>query len=71
MDTWIEASIIAHNFIEVSYWFSKMSEMRGVYIPNLETCLYENKDGNVVFSHWKIYLYRSYYGKELNFDTMW
>lgn len=44
LNIWIEASIIAHNFIESSYWISKVNDMKNIYIPNSETYVYENKD---------------------------
>jgi len=44
---WLSASIKAHDFIESSFWKSKISEMRDVYIPASETLVYE-ADGEVV-----------------------
>ena len=44
---WLSASITAHDFIESSFWKSKISEMRNVYIPTSETLVYE-ADGEVV-----------------------
>ncbi|MCH8500628.1 MAG: N-acetyltransferase [Aliidiomarina sp.] len=38
---WLSASIKAHDFIESSFWKSKTSEMRDVYIPASETLVYE------------------------------
>jgi len=45
LDIWLEASIIAHDFIEKSYWVSKATDVKDLYIPNSETYLYENEDG--------------------------
>jgi len=38
---WLSASIKAHDFIEPSFWKSKIGEMRHVYIPASETVVYE------------------------------
>ena len=45
LNIWLEASIIAHDFIENSYWISRVSDMRDIYIPNSETYVYEDKNG--------------------------
>lgn len=38
---WLSASIKAHDFIESSFWKSKIRKMRDVYIPASETLVYE------------------------------
>lgn len=43
VELWYEASIIAHDFIEASYWQAKKEDMEHVYIPNSETYLYEKE----------------------------
>lgn len=40
INIWLEASIIAHNFIPKKYWERKMNEMRDVYIPSSNTYVY-------------------------------
>ncbi|MBN7768840.1 N-acetyltransferase [Marinobacter daepoensis] len=47
LEIWLSASIKAHHFIDSSFWTSKVSEMREVYIPASETFLYE-VEGEVV-----------------------
>ncbi|MGL5705617.1 MAG: N-acetyltransferase [Tannerellaceae bacterium] len=37
---WLEASIIAHNFIESCFWESKMDDMRNLYLPSSITFVY-------------------------------
>ena len=43
VDLWYEASIIAHDFIEASYWQGKKEDMEHMYIPNSETYVYEKE----------------------------
>jgi len=42
---WLDASIIAHNFIEKDFWISKTDDMKNIYIPGSETYVYENSSG--------------------------
>lgn len=44
---WLSASIKAHDFIEPSFWKSKIGEMRDACIPASETVVYET-GGEVV-----------------------
>ena len=44
---WLAASIQAHRFIGADYWESKVSDMRDIYLPASETCVYEDQ-GRVV-----------------------
>lgn len=45
IDIWLAASIEAHDFIEKSFWESKIIDMRELYIPSSETYIYEeNKE---------------------------
>lgn len=45
IDIWLAGSIEAHDFIEKSFWESKISDMRELYIPASETYIYEeNKE---------------------------
>lgn len=45
LDIWLKASIIAHDFIDSSYWVSELNNMRQTYIPDSETYVYENQHG--------------------------
>ena len=47
LTVWLNASILAHNFMPASYWASKIADMRDVYLPVSENCVYE-KDGVVI-----------------------
>ena len=45
IDIWLTASIKAHDFIDKSFWQSKVTDMREQYIPVSETYVYEeNKE---------------------------
>ena len=37
---WLEASIIAHNFIPSNFWILKVEEMKEVYIPQSDTTVF-------------------------------
>ncbi len=39
---WLDASVIAHNFIEASYWQSRIDDMRNIYLPSAMTFVYED-----------------------------
>ncbi len=39
---WLDASVIAHDFIDSSYWRSKTDDMRNIYLPSAETHIYES-----------------------------
>ncbi|MFV0272387.1 MAG: N-acetyltransferase [Macellibacteroides fermentans] len=45
---WLEASIIAHNFIPQAYWERKVCEMRDIYIPSSNTYVYVDDSKNEV-----------------------
>ncbi len=38
---WLDASILAHDFMDASYWQSKTDDMRNIYLPAAETYVYE------------------------------
>lgn len=38
---WLEASIAAHDFIERTFWEENLAEMRDVYLPSADTCVYD------------------------------
>lgn len=44
LDIWLKSSIVAHHFIEKSFWESKIPDMRDIYLPASETYIYEEKD---------------------------
>ena len=41
LDIWLSASIIAHDFIEASFWESQKENMRNIYIPLSESYVFE------------------------------
>jgi len=49
VELWYEASVIAHDFIEASYWYEKKADMAQIYIPNSETYIYEKEKHIVGF----------------------
>lgn len=49
VELWYEASVIAHDFIEASYWQEKKADMEQIYIPNSETYVYEKEKHIVGF----------------------
>ena len=40
---WLEASIIAHDFVDSEFWESKVKDMREIYIPSAENYVYEKE----------------------------
>ncbi len=42
VNIWLDASIMAHHFIEASYWHSKTDDMRNVYLPAATTYVYKD-----------------------------
>jgi putative acetyltransferase len=40
---WLEASLLAHDFIAADFWRSKLEDMREVYLPNAETYVYSHQ----------------------------
>ncbi len=43
LSIWLEASIIAHDFMKKEFWESKVSDMRDLYLPASETFIYVEK----------------------------
>lgn len=41
LDVWFFASVKAHDFVEPSFWQSQLDNMRNIYIPASEVCVYE------------------------------
>lgn len=39
---WLESSVKAHDFVDRSFWESKLDDMRNVYIPASETFVYDS-----------------------------
>mgnify|MGYP000891905129 CR=1 FL=1 len=39
---WLDASIIAHNFMDANYWRGKADDMRNIYLPSATTYVYED-----------------------------
>lgn len=44
---WLNASIVAHDFIEASFWESKLDDMREIYLPVAQTWVCE-RDGQIL-----------------------
>lgn len=44
MKIWLEASEIAHDFIDKQYWIDKYEVVKNEYIPNSETFVYKEND---------------------------
>lgn len=41
---WLEASIIAHDFIPAEYWKEKVNDMRDIYLPSSKTYVYIQRE---------------------------
>ncbi len=39
---WLDASIIAHNFMPADYWRNEASNVRNIYLPSATTYIYED-----------------------------
>lgn len=48
VDIWLEASIIAHNFIPKTYWEDNVSNMRDIYIPASDTYVFLSEEPSEV-----------------------
>jgi putative acetyltransferase len=44
LTVWLNASIMAHSFIDKEFWESKMVDMREIYIPNSETYIFKENE---------------------------
>lgn len=44
INIWLKASIAAHDFIDKSFWQSKINDMKYVYLPAAETYIYEENN---------------------------
>lgn len=44
MNIWLNASIIAHDFIDKQYWIDKYEVVKNEYIPNSETFVYKENN---------------------------
>jgi putative acetyltransferase len=42
LSIWLESSVLAHDFVDRSFWESKLNDMRNIYIPASETYVYES-----------------------------
>ncbi|MBE3936079.1 N-acetyltransferase [Vibrio parahaemolyticus] len=49
LDIWLNASVIAHDFISAEFWESQVENMRNIYIPASETYVYEAESKVVGF----------------------
>jgi putative acetyltransferase len=41
INVWLEASIIAHDFVDREFWESQVKDMREIYVPSEQTYVYE------------------------------
>ncbi len=44
---WIESSKTAHDFIAADYWLDQAPAMKEIYLPQAETWIYKDKNGNI------------------------
>jgi len=44
LDIWLEASVLAHDFIKREYWESKLNDIWDFYLPASETYVFEEDD---------------------------
>lgn len=49
LNIWLRASIRAHDFIEASFWESKLEDMRKIYIPDSENYVFEQNSVKIGF----------------------
>lgn len=49
LEIWLNASVKAHDFISAEFWGSQVENMRNIYIPASETCVYEAESRVVGF----------------------
>ena len=43
---WLDASIVAHDFVKREFWVSRLDDMKNIYLPAAKTYVYD-KDGDV------------------------
>lgn len=43
LDLWLGASLLAHDFVPESFWREQLPAMRGLYLPQAETLVLEEK----------------------------
>ena len=41
LDIWLHASALAHDFVPRAFWESQLDNMRTIYLPASENCVYE------------------------------
>lgn len=49
LDIWLNASIIAHDFIPKEYWQDKIQDMKTIYLPSSESYVLEHQNKIVGF----------------------
>ncbi len=47
LEIWLTASMKAHDFVSAEFWKSQVDNMRNIYLPASEICVYE-MDSKVV-----------------------
>jgi len=41
LEIWLTASVKAHDFVSAEFWKSQVDNMRNIYLPDSEICVYE------------------------------
>ncbi|MDW6093296.1 N-acetyltransferase [Vibrio rhizosphaerae] len=49
LDIWLKASVKAHDFVSAEFWESQVENMRHIYIPASEVCVFETESQVVGF----------------------
>ncbi|SJN54311.1 putative N-acetyltransferase YjaB [Vibrio ruber DSM 16370] len=49
LDIWLKASVKAHDFVSAEFWESQIENMRNIYIPASEVCVFETESQVVGF----------------------
>ncbi|QMV14900.1 N-acetyltransferase [Vibrio spartinae] len=49
LDIWLKASVKAHDFVSAEFWESQVENMRNIYIPASEVCVFETESQVVGF----------------------
>ena len=49
LDIWLNASLLAHDFVPVEFWKSRVEDMRSLYLPSSENYVFEDNTGILGF----------------------
>lgn len=47
LQVWLNASIIAHHFIPISFWHDELESMRDIYLPSADNFVYLDDNNQV------------------------